>query len=483
MPITDNLERNAARGPSMSRPDPLNHPAYSNYYVVTLGCFRNDIDSDNLRSFLSGIGMRKARNLEGSDLVLVNTCGFITEAREESIETILEISAHPVVKERQVPLIILGCMGQRYGEEILEALPEVSAVVGVGWDSKIEEAISAISRGTRVSLVSDTPEPARCTRTSESEPLGPLYIRIADGCDNHCSYCALPGIRGTLTSRPSEDILDEVRRLTEGREREVVLVAQDLTSYGLDLYGRQSLAALVRSISEVDEVRWLRLLYLQPLGLDETLLHEISSNEKVTDYLDIPFQHASERVLTRMNRGGSLEDNLALVKHIRDLIPQVALRSTVMVGFPGEDEADFLQLEEFIDEACFDWLGVFRYSREEGTPARDMADQVTPETSSRRYDRILELQDAIAVEIADEQLGRNLEIVIDGPSDIDRYGLMGRSFREAPVVDGAIYLTGNWDSSNPPYSAGDFVEGTVVSLEGLDLVAGIKTVERDGLRG
>jgi len=359
----------------------------------------------------------------------------------------------------------------------------VDNVLGVGWQAGLEKALLQGHAAETVSG-SGTPRAGSVSLTGsgrnvDSSPGASMFVRVADGCDRACAFCTIPAIRGPYRSRPSSEVVDEIRRLSGGRQLEVILLAQDLSSYGIDLADRSRLPSLIDEVCSLDEVRWLRLLYLQPEGVDRALLDAIERNPKVCRYFDIPFQHASESVLDRMGRPGDARSHAAIVESIRSRFPEAAVRTTVMVGYPGETEEEFAELERFVEDLRFDWMGAFRYSSEENTPAAGLGREVPDEVAAERYGRILDIQDFIEAERGAFFAGRELEVVVDGVSEEEGYDLVGRSYREAPVVDGVIYLR----APGVTLSAGEFVRAVVTAQEGLDLVGEVRgTGERGASR-
>jgi len=413
--------------------------------------------------------MAEVKSLEEADVVIVNTCGFIREACEESIDTILEIDRLKTNLRIKPPIIVLGCMAQRYRRELFLEMKESQAVLGCHWTGELEKAIAKTLEGSRFCGGFEPSGKSGVTRLVDSSNTY-LIVRISDGCDRSCAFCTIPSFRGRFRSVSPEEIIKEIRMLTLQREREIILVAQDLTSYGLDLLPKTDLSSLIEMISKIEGVRWIRLLYLQPDGITDKLIDEIAQNEKICKYLDIPFQHSSPAVLRRMGRKGSKEEFLGLIWKIRERIPQVAIRTTLMVGFPKESESDFDNLVSFVEEARFDWVGLFKYSDEEGTTSYSMEGKIDEATANERYDTILSLQERIEEEKVSRLVGSELELVIDGNSDLPEYKFRGRSYREAPEIDGSVYV------KVPPaaslhLSPGDFVNSRIIDVEGLDPVA------------
>ncbi len=440
------------------------------YMLVTLGCFRNEVESDLVRSRLASAGMVESSAIDRSDVILVMTCGFIAEACDEGIDTMLEL--HELAEGR--PVIALGCMAERYGSALLEEMPELAAVIGRPWPEELEAALLGALHGGERHQGCYTPTGSRGARTIDSSENATLLVRISDGCDRACRFCTIPSIRGPFASRAIREIVEEVERLAGGRYREVVLLAQDLASYGKDLTGAEGgdLASLAARITRVPSVRWLRLLYLQPGGVTDRLIEEVASNETICEYFDIPFQHASERVLRRMGRPGNAEEFMRVISRIRLRIPDASIRSTVMVGYPGESEEDFRELLTFVRWARLDWLGAFVFSPEEGTPAAELDGAVPLDVAISRYNMVVETQDAIEAESLRKWIGRRMEVVADDFCEIEPYDLVGRSYREAPVVDGLIYLrrTSRRGAGAVP---GDFLPALITGHEGLDLVGEI----------
>lgn len=442
------------------------------YTLVTLGCFRNEVESDILRSELGAIGLREVDHLEEADLVLVNTCGFIAEACEEGIDTILEIDRLLEAGGGGTPIVALGCMGQRYGEKLMQEMPEISAVLGIDWGNDLATAIDAVLEGGTFVQALHAPRAVGRAREVDSSRNASLFVRVSDGCDLSCRFCTIPSIRGTLKSRPPKRILSEVERLAGGRPREVVLVAQDVAAYGDDLAEGIGLLTLIRDISTARDVHWLRLLYLQPEGVDDRLIDEMISNEKICDYFDIPIQHASGHVLRRMGRPGGAGEFESMFNKIREMSPDAALRTTVMVGYPGERESDFRQLMDFVEAVQFDWLGLFIFSPEEGTAAEALGERVSRHVALDRYNALAALQDSIEEARSESFEGRVMEAVIDGESDLEQYEMVGRTRREAPVVDGMVYLERKSPTSREA-GPGCFVNVEITGREGLDLVGKI----------
>ena len=432
------------------------------FFIVTLGCFRNEVESDMFRTALSDLGLVETTDPASSDIALVNTCGFIRAACDEAIDTILELDEALSAADTRPPLMVVGCMAQRY-PGLTDAMPEVQGLLGAGWSAELPAAVTALLDGGTYAGGMRKGKPQAGERRSDSSIGTTLFVRAADGCARHCAFCTIPSIRGPYRSRLVEEIAYEVEALCGGSDREVVLLAQDLSYYGTDL-GGPMLAPLLERLSGIERARWIRMLYLQPEGVTPTLIEAVSAGEKVCHYFDVPFQHASSEVLKRMGRPGDRETHLALISRIREAIPDASIRTTLMVGYPGETDEDFEVLERFVKEARFDWVGAFCYSPEDGTRAALLDGQVPSELAAERYNRVLDIQQEIEESRSRAMIGRTLEVVIDAAGDPGEPGSKARSYREAPVVDGLIYLEGCEVSRG-------FARCRITGAEGLDLVA------------
>ncbi|MCI5566540.1 MAG: 30S ribosomal protein S12 methylthiotransferase RimO [Veillonellaceae bacterium] len=380
-----------------------------------------------------------------ADILIVNTCAFIESAKEESITTILNMSEY---KEsgRCRSLIIAGCLGQRYGQELLDDMPEADAIVGAGaWD-KVMDAVRETLRGNRVVITGDNIIYDAHTPRIRTTPLYTAYVKIAEGCDNRCAFCAIPMIRGKYRSRTIEDIVSEAGSLAESGVKELVLIAQDTTVYGRDIYGEPSLAKLLRELVKIDGIEWIRFLYSYPATFTDELIDVIAKEDKVCKYVDIPLQHAHDEVLRRMHRPDTSEKVEKLLDKIRSRIPGVAIRSTFMVGFPGETDAQYQTLRNFVEKQRFDKVGVFTYSREEDTPAYDMPNQVPEGVMQERYHDLMSLQSKISEEMNQAMEGKVIRVLVEGRDEEQENIAYGRSYREAPEVDGTVYIENDTDS-------------------------------------
>lgn len=413
---------------------------------VSLGCSKNLVDTEMMLGILREHGIELTPEPAEADILIVNTCAFIESAKEESITTILNMAEY---KEsgRCRSLIVAGCLGQRYGQELLDDMPEADAIIGTGAWNRIMEAVEESLKGHRVviagedKLLYDEHTP-RITTT----PAYTAYVKIAEGCNNRCAFCAIPYIRGAYRSRPIEDIRDEVANLAARGVKEIILIAQDTTEYGRDLYGEPQLAKLLRTLCTVEGVHWIRTLYSYPTYFSDELIETIASEPQLVKYVDLPMQHAHDEVLRRMHRPDTQASMRALIEKLRTRIPGVTIRSTFIVGFPGETDAQYQTLRNFLEEMRLDKVGVFTYSREEGTPAYDMPNQVPEDVMQERYHDLMSLQCKISEELNHELEGKELEVLVEGRDEEQANIAVGRSYREAPDVDGQVYIEGDTDS-------------------------------------
>ncbi len=431
---------------------------------VSLGCSKNLVDTEVMLRTLYDAGFEITPDESEAEIIVVNTCGFIEAAKSESIDAILELAR---LKEDGTLkyLIAAGCLAQRYGEEVLTELPELDGIVGVGGIDKIAEACEAVMRGERFVCLPDKEKSPLGGERILTTPDYTAYIKIAEGCDNRCTYCAIPMIRGGLRSRTIEDIVREAKELEALGVKEINLIAQDTSRYGLDLYGELSLARLIRAICDATEIPWIRLLYLYPDKITDELISELKNNDRLLKYVDIPIQHISDKVLTAMNRHGGSELIRTTVKRLRDEVPDIVLRTTAMVGFPGESEEDFCALCEFVKEARFERFGAFTYSSEEGTAAAELADDVDAQTKQDRYDILMQTQLTVSEDIGNECIGKTFEVLCEGFDTVAEV-YYGRSFRDAPDVDGRVYFK----SPRKKISEGEFVDVIIEQSLDYDLV-------------
>ena len=425
-------------------------------WLTTLGCAKNQVDSDKLAALLAEAGYGRATDPTRADVVMVNTCAFIEAARAESVETILELEQ---AKRPDANLVVLGCMAQRFGSEISEALPEADAVLGL---DRYGELVGTLDRLTNWQPVGLRPSQMDILHAvKRPTPTVPYaYVKVAEGCDKPCTFCAIPLIRGKQRSRPPTNIRDEIIALTAAGASEIVLVAQDLASYGREIDAPGGLVGLLRFVSDVDGLRRVRLLYLYPKEIRSALIEEMATNPLVVPYFDLSLQHAEERLLRAMRRPGSGSRYLDLIGRIRSAAPEAALRSSFIVGFPGETEDDVETLAKFLEEAQLDWAGFFPFSAEEGTPAMDLPGRIDPNAATERLRYLQRTQDELTERANAAQVGRTLEVLIDQVED----GVpVGRTYREAPDIDGMVTL----DGGRP----GEWVLAKITASYGVDLAA------------
>ena len=411
--------------------------------MISLGCPKNQVDAEIMLKKLVDAGYILVQEADKADVVIVNTCGFIEDAKKESIDAILEMADFKSDGLLQ-KIIVTGCLAQRYADEIFSEIPEVDGVIGIGANADIVAACDALFESDE--QYSSFPEKEELPLNGGrilTTPEYTAYLKIAEGCSNRCSYCAIPSIRGDFRSREMEDVLDEANMLCEKGVKEIILVAQDTTKYGEDIYGELKLPELLRELNKIEKLQWIRLLYCYPDRITDELIDAIAENEKVCHYIDIPMQHADGEVLKAMNRKGDKESLLALVEKIRAKIPDVVLRTTFITGFPGETEEAFTTLSEFVNEAKLDRVGCFAYSREEGTPAYDFDNQVDPEVAAERAEVIMNQQYTIAEAKLDECIGKTLDVLVEGYDPYtDSY--YGRTYMDAPDIDNNVILTSGY---------------------------------------
>lgn len=445
---------------------------------VSLGCDKNTIDSEIMIQLLAEKGYEIVKEDDQAEVIVVNTCGFIQDAKEESINTLIEMGQYKESGKLKA-LVATGCLAERYADQIFEELPEVDAVVGTGSYEKIVDVVEELIHGGRgIRAQEDAGQRDLGYRKRVLTTPGYYgYVKIAEGCDNRCTYCVIPKLRGPFRSRKEEDILREVRDMAEEGVKELMIVAQDITKYGKDLDGVSRLPELLKKIAQVDGIHWIRLLYCYPEDITPELIQVIAEEPKIVHYVDMPIQHCSDGVLKRMGRHHTKQQLLDVIQALRKAVPDIALRTTLITGFPGETEEDFQEMLEFIQEVRFDRLGVFAYSQEEDTPAARMPDQIPEEEKERRKDILMELQQRISSEKSQEMVGESLEVIIEGqiPGEEEEEGTKvysARTYRDAPDIDGFLFL-----SSSQEYLSGDFVQAQVVGAYEYDLMGVDEDVE------
>ncbi len=430
---------------------------------ISLGCCKNLVDTEVMLYNLHSAGFEITPNEEEAEIIVINTCGFIESAKQEAIDNILDAAS---LKEygKCRHIIATGCLVERYREEVMKELPEIDALVGIGSLDDIAEACLAVMRGEKYTSFKD--KEASDIGGDRIITTGPYsaYVKVSEGCDNLCTYCAIPLIRGKHRSRPIEDIVREARDLEAMGVKEINLIAQDTTRYGLDIYGEYSLARLVREITDATTIPWIRLLYCYPDKITDELIEELKNNDRLLKYMDIPVQHISDPVLKRMNRHGGKALIMDAIKRLRDNVPGIILRTTAMVGFPGETDEDFTELCEFVKEVRFDRFGAFTFSPEEGTLAAEMEDQIDEQVKQDRYDCLMQTQLTVSEEKNAERIGERLTVLCEGYDSIAEV-YYGRSYADAPDVDGRVYF-----KSVKQISQGEFVEVLITEAMDYDLV-------------
>lgn len=428
-----------------------------NVGFVHLGCSKNLVDTEMTIGLFKENGYKIVNNEEDADVLVINTCGFIGPAKEEAINTILEMAEYK--KKRCKYLIVMGCLVERYKEELSKAIPEVDLWIKYSSYNTIWEQIETILKSEKENKDSlDFLDRVITTGNNFA------YLRIAEGCSNFCTYCAIPKIRGPFVSRKMEDVIKEAKKLANEGYEELIVIAQDTTKYGIDIYGESKLAELLKELCKIEKLKWIRFLYAYPETITDELIEVVKNENKICKYFDIPIQHISNSVLKRMNRKSNGETIKTLIKRLRKEIPEVVIRTTVMVGFPGETKEDFEELYDFIKAARFERLGAFSFSKEEGTPAEKMKNQIHPMTKKSRYNKIMSLQQKIASETQEEMVGKELEVLIETKTFDGKY-YVGRSYREVPDIDGLIYI-----EMVDKALEGKFVKCKITKANGYDLI-------------
>lgn len=430
---------------------------------ISLGCPKNQVDSELMLEKLDAAGFQIIDTAYGADIVIINTCGFIEAAKQEAIDNILQMVEY---KEDGAvgKIIVIGCLAERYRDEILKEIPEVDAVGGLGVNGDIVEFVNNVLKGAEKSRYPEKDRLPLCGKRILTTPSHWAYLKISDGCSNNCTYCAIPSIRGAFRSRTKEDIILEAKALASSGVREIIVIAQDTTRYGEDLYGKPVLDELLQELNKIEGIEWIRLLYCYPDRITDSLLKTMAECEKVLHYIDLPLQHASGRILKLMNRHGDHESLLSLIEKIREYMPDCILRTTFITGFPGETEEDFEILSQFVNDARFDRLGCFSYSPEDGTPAEKLPDRVDAQTAVRRGEIIMEQQYGIFTDKLEGLLGKTVQCVVEGYDPYsDSYS--GRTWMDAPEIDSAINFV-----SSKELGIGEAVEILITSTDEYDLI-------------
>lgn len=419
---------------------------------VSLGCSKNLVDTEMMIGLFKESGYSIVNKSEEAEIIVINTCGFIETAKEEAINTILEMAEYK--KKNCKYLIVTGCLVERYKKELIKELPEVDLFIKFSEYDSICNQINELVKVNQGKL--DFLD--RVITTGKNF----AYIRIAEGCNNFCTFCAIPYIRGRYTSRKIEDILDEAKKLSQLGIKELIVIAQDTSKYGIDIYGKPMLAKLLHELSDLDGIEWIRFLYTYPEGINDKLIEEVKNNDKICKYFDIPIQHISDRILKKMNRKSDKNSIKTLIDKLRTEIPNVIIRSTIMVGFPGEMQEDFDELYEFIQWAKFDKLGCFTYSKEEGTAACNMENQVHAMTKKKRYNQIMKKQQQISEDNMKKNLGKTLKVLVEQKG-------IGRTYMDTPEIDGLVYIKGNVDE-------GEFVNCKITGIKEYDLIGEVENI-------
>lgn len=451
-----------------------------NVGFISLGCSKNLIDTENLIGIFKNNKYNIVNEEEKADILIINTCGFIESAKEEAINTILEMAEYK--KRRCKYLIVMGCLVQRYYEDLIKALPEVDLFIKIEdynnlW-SKIEDLIKrGIVKNNFQKSSKKITEIPQMPMFKQEDFLNRIvttgknyaYIKIGEGCSNKCTYCAIPYIRGPFVSRKMEDILEEATMLAQRGIKELIIIAQDTTKYGVDIYGESKLSELLEKISQIDGIKWIRFLYSYPEGITDDLINIVAKNEKIAKYFDIPIQHISDDILKKMNRKTNKKQIEGLINKIREKIPNVTLRTSLIVGFPGETKENFEELKEFVKKARFDKLGTFMYSKEDGTPAEKLPNQIHGNTKKARYNEIMKIQQEISKNIQENKIGKEYEILIEDISFDEQY-YIGRTMQDVPDIDGVVYIQVD-DKSKIKENLNNFVRCQITDVSNYDLIA------------
>ena len=434
---------------------------------ISLGCDKNLTDTEVMLGLLASKGYEMTNDETEADIIVINTCCFIHDAKEESIQNILDMAEYKKTGKLKA-LIVTGCLAQRYRQEILDEIPEVDAVLGTTAYDKILEAIEEALEG-HVSVTMESLEALPEVKTKRQITTGGhfAYLKIAEGCDKHCTYCIIPKIRGRFRSVPMERLLAEAQELAEQGVKELILVAQETTLYGKDLYGEKSLHRLLKELCKINGIRWIRVMYCYPEEITDELIHVMKEEPKICHYLDLPIQHANDEILKRMGRKTSKRELIEIIGKLRREIPDICLRTTLITGFPGETQEQHEELYRFVDEMEFDRLGVFTYSPEEDTPAAEMEGQIDEEVKEERQAELMELQQEIAFETAENMAGREVLVMIEGKV-ADEAAYVGRTYRDAPNVDGLIFV-----ETGEELMSGDFAKVKITGALEYDLIGGL----------
>lgn len=410
-------------------------------HLISLGCAKNQVNSEQMLFLLKEAGNRITDNIEKADAVVINTCGFIDSAKQEAIDTILNAAQYKITGKLK-SIIVTGCLSERYKDDILKELPEVDAVCGTGSYDNVVEALNRTMAGERASFFNDMNKAdLEGERIVMNTPYS-AYLKIAEGCDNRCHYCVIPSLRGSFRSRPMENLISEAKKLADDGVKELLIIAQDITRYGTDIYNERKLYELINELCKIEGIEWIRLHYLYPDEIDDVLLKTIESQPKVLKYFDIPIQHISDKILKSMNRRGNGSLIKDIINKIRCMMPLSVIRTSLIVGFPGETEEEYQMLREFLEEYKLERAGVFAYSREEGSVAYDMPDQIDESIKKERQIELFKLQTDIMDMLSENYLDKTLKVLCEG-FDQDENLYFGRSYMDSPDIDGIVYFEGN----------------------------------------
>ena len=434
-----------------------------NVGFISLGCSKNLVDTEIAIGIFKNKKYNIVNNPKDADVIVINTCGFIESAKEEAINTIIEMAEYK--KKRCKYLISMGCLVERYKTELEKALPEVDLFIKFSEYNKFEEKIDELIENVNKEEEKDFNRLENYINKTITTGTKTAYLRIAEGCSNKCTYCAIPYIRGPFASRKFEEIVDEAKDLSKKGYEEIIVIAQDTTKYGIDLYGKSRLAELLKEISKIKGIRWIRFLYAYPETITDELIKEVKENNKICKYFDIPLQHISNPILKRMNRKSDENSIKELLKKIKKEIPDIVLRTSLIVGFPGETQEDFEKLYNFVKETKFDKLGVFTYSKEDGTPAEKLPNQIHGNTKKARYNSIMKLQHKISEENLKQKIGKEYEVLIENKTFDNKYWI-GRTRMDVPEMDGVIYIENN----NENNSINSFIQCKIIDIKGYDMI-------------
>ena len=433
-----------------------------NVGFISLGCTKNLIDTEMAIGLFKNNNYKIVNNVKEAEIIVINTCGFIESAKEEAINTILEMTEYKT-KGSCKYLVVMGCLVQRYKKELQKALPEVDLFLSIDEYKNFWEEIETLIENKKENNDDQMEYLDRVITTGKTT----TYLKIAEGCSNRCTYCAIPNIRGPYISRPFEEIIEEAKKLAKDGYNEIIVIAQDTTKYGIDLYGKSRFAELLAELAKIKEFKWIRFLYAYPETITDELIEVVKNNENICKYFDIPIQHISDKVLKRMNRKTTGKDIENLIEKIKKEIPDAILRTSLIVGFPGETEEDFQALENFVSKAKFDKLGVFTYSKEEGTPAARLPEQIHYKTKQKRYNKIMEIAQKASKENLQKTLGKTYEVLIESKTFDNKY-YIGRTYMDIPNEDGVVFV-----KNTKPISEGTWVKCEITDIKDYDLIGKI----------